>query len=425
MKSRVSIIIPVCNKSAYIRTCIQSIQGQSLKELEIICVDDESTDGSAEILEELGRSDPRIRLIRQKNQGPGAARNRGLEAATGEYVHFMDADDYYMSGMALERLYHAAVNAAIKIVGGLFYHDDAGCVSFQNIYGELAGQAEEGEKILYNRYQYDFYQYNFLYKREFLKSNHLGFPLRRIYEDPPFMVRAMTLAEEFCIVKEPFYCYRWSHARGVFSAAKAADLLDGLLENLNFSAEHGQKKLHRITCSRINEMYVSEILCGMKDDVRVLQRLLNLNEAVKWEWLEEKEAVQARMLKPLEILMNSIRTGSMAAEIANRRFLFPFQRVRAGSRIALYGAGLVGREYYDQLMLSEHCELVLWIDKNAEQIHRDDYDIRGIHELHLVQWDYIVIALADLEIALAVWDDLLRMDVPKEKIVWSVMGNRR
>ena len=425
MKSKVSIVIPVYNKSVYIRNCMQSIQEQSLKELEIICVDDESTDGSTEILEEFGRADPRIRLIRQKNQGPGAARNRGLEAAAGEYVHFMDADDYYMSKTSLEHLYQAAVKASVQIMGGLFYHDDEGNVSPQNIYGNLADQVREGEKIPYIHYQYDFYQYNFLFNRRFLNENNLQFPLRRFYEDPPFMVRAMTLAKEFCIAKEPFYCYRWSHDKCIFTPAKAADLLDGLIENMKFSAEQELKKLHWRTYCRINEMYVSDILCGMKNDVGILQRLLNLNTVVRWDWIEEKEAVQSRLIKPLEILMKGICSESLTSGLTNRTFLFPFQKVKTQSRIALYGAGLVGKEYYDQLVCSGEYELVLWIDKNADHIYREDYEVKGMPELYSIQWDYLVIALADPDIALEFFDVLLGMGVPKEKLIWSVAGNWR
>ena len=90
---RVSVIIPMYNAESYIRQCIHSVISQTWDNLEILVIDDGSTDRSLEICEELGRIDGRIRILTQKNRGVSAARNRGMEAAVGEYVFFLDSDD--------------------------------------------------------------------------------------------------------------------------------------------------------------------------------------------------------------------------------------------------------------------------------------------------------------------------------------------
>ena len=90
---KLSIIIPVYNAEPYLRECLDSLLAQRLREIEILCVDDGSTDESPAILAEYAARDARIRLLRQKNLGAGAARNAGIEAAAGEYLFFMDADD--------------------------------------------------------------------------------------------------------------------------------------------------------------------------------------------------------------------------------------------------------------------------------------------------------------------------------------------
>ena len=92
---KVSVIIPVYNAEKYLRQCLDSVLGQSLKELEVICVDDGSTDSSREIIMEYANRDGRVKSLSQSNSGPGAARNLGLSVANGENVIFLDADDWF------------------------------------------------------------------------------------------------------------------------------------------------------------------------------------------------------------------------------------------------------------------------------------------------------------------------------------------
>ena len=105
---KVSVIVPVYNVDLYLVECLDSIINQTLKEIEIICVDDCSTDNSYMILEEYSKKDSRIKLIKHKeNRGLGPARNTGIENATGEYISFIDSDDY-VSLDFLENLYSTA-----------------------------------------------------------------------------------------------------------------------------------------------------------------------------------------------------------------------------------------------------------------------------------------------------------------------------
>lgn len=90
----VTIIIPIHNAEPHLRNCLRSIQQQTLVDIEIICINDGSTDGSSEIIQEAARSDQRIILIDQAQQGPGGARNSGLKTAMGRYIMFVDADDF-------------------------------------------------------------------------------------------------------------------------------------------------------------------------------------------------------------------------------------------------------------------------------------------------------------------------------------------
>ena len=110
----VSVIVPVYNVSPYLREALDSVINQTYKELEIIIVDDGSTDGSASIYEEYAASDPRIKLIHQANKGLSGARNTGLEHATGEFVSFIDSDDS-ISPMFIESLVNAMVSTSADV----------------------------------------------------------------------------------------------------------------------------------------------------------------------------------------------------------------------------------------------------------------------------------------------------------------------
>ena len=96
IKKIISIIIPVYNAENYLQECLDSIRKQSLTNLEIICIDDGSTDNSVSVIKNVMKKDFRIQLIEQTNQGAGIARNNGLKNATGKYVAFLDADDFFM-----------------------------------------------------------------------------------------------------------------------------------------------------------------------------------------------------------------------------------------------------------------------------------------------------------------------------------------
>ena len=102
--SKVSVIVPVYNSERWLGACLDSLLGQTLEDVEVICINDGSTDGSAAILSEYASRDGRVKTFAQENRGLGAARNRGIDAATGDYLHFMDADDEFAAPDALERL---------------------------------------------------------------------------------------------------------------------------------------------------------------------------------------------------------------------------------------------------------------------------------------------------------------------------------
>lgn len=105
---KVSVVIPVYNVENYLEECLDSIINQTLKDIEIICINDGSTDASIDILEKYAKADSRIQIFNQNNSGLSAARNRGIELSKGEFVYFIDSDDY-LDLNALKELYDLSV----------------------------------------------------------------------------------------------------------------------------------------------------------------------------------------------------------------------------------------------------------------------------------------------------------------------------
>ena len=127
---KISIILPVYDVEAYLEACLESLLAQTLQEIEIICVDDESPDNSLDILQHYAAKDERVKVLQQKNQGQGVARNNGFSASLGKYIYFMDSDDYLVHNDALERMYEEVIQNDLDFVSfnfkriGLLEEDD-------------------------------------------------------------------------------------------------------------------------------------------------------------------------------------------------------------------------------------------------------------------------------------------------------------
>lgn len=169
MESKVSIIIPVYNNEPYIEKCMESVRAQSYKQLEIIAIDDGSKDASGEILKRFAKEDSRIILIQQKNQGVALARNIGIRQATGEYITFIDGDDYIGKDYIYDMVKCAEENKAQMVVCGIKKVGENDTLLEEIIPGEYI-RFEREEWVfrisavaahLYQRHMWDDYQVSF------------------------------------------------------------------------------------------------------------------------------------------------------------------------------------------------------------------------------------------------------------------------
>ena len=203
---KVSVIVPAYNTEKFIRRCLHSLVRQSLKEIEIIVVNDGSTDSTAEKIREIAGFDRRVKVISQNNQKQGAARNRGMKAASGEYLGFVDSDDW-VNDNYFEKLYSAAkkydsdIALAVNVRVGngrtkkrLDIDREALALSLQERI-DISGQAANPCPT------------NKIYRHRWLLEHKIFYPEGVYCEDKLFTIRALYHANALAAVPGTFYCY--------------------------------------------------------------------------------------------------------------------------------------------------------------------------------------------------------------------------
>ena len=215
---KISVIMPVYNADDYIAQAIETVLGQTLTDFELICVDDGSTDKSVEIIKSYAKNDERIRLIEMSHIGVGTARNKGLLKSRGEYMIFLDADDFYEVTL-LEKLYNTAKENNLDIVATDFDLYDNKKARFikspeeehGNIYasGTVASKNEFPDFILQSTTGY---VWNKLFSSAFIKEKEILFsPELYVFEDVYFVCCALSLADRVSRVHETLVHHRIYH----------------------------------------------------------------------------------------------------------------------------------------------------------------------------------------------------------------------
>ena len=231
---KVSIIVPVYNVEKYLKRCLDSLVNQTLKDIEIICINDGSTDGSLAILDEYVRNDDRIVVINQENSGLSVARNNGIGVAKGEYLGFVDSDDW-VSEDYFEKLYNSAIqnNAEIAVGGIIRLHrfnrrkfltfDKEIVTSDINLKFELCDMPEKS------------YVWNKIYKSSKLKEIGLKFEEGIVFEDCIFTPQALFYFDKMVTVPDAYYFY-WRRSDSI---VKQKD--EKTLANMAYAHDKAQK----------------------------------------------------------------------------------------------------------------------------------------------------------------------------------------
>lgn len=296
---KISVIIPVYNTELYLKQCMDSVLGQTLKEIEVICINDGSTDNSLQILTEYKRKDDRIVILNQRNSGAAVARNKGLKIAKGIYIAFMDPDDYYPNKEVLNDLYKVACDTNALIVGGSLSLDRNGNICELKYETKDERVFSEEGFLEYEKYQYDFYYQRFIYYKKLLDENRINFPLYRRGQDIKFFVKAMIAAKKFYAINKATYCYRvgykkinWGNNSIAIDAIKATSDIIEIARSNNLN-----KLLNRCILRLLR--YANDILNSNNsiDVLEILNNKIKQNENINNDEIKNKKNILLTKIK--------------------------------------------------------------------------------------------------------------------------------
>lgn len=262
----ISVIIPIYNSDKYLSECIDSVLMQSLKNIEIICINDGSTDNTKIILEEYLKKDKRIQVINQENEGVSVARNKGIKKAKGEFLFFLDSDDYLPDEKVFEDLYLKAKENDILICGGGFSALINGIVE-----DEFEGSArkyrfEQEGVVSFRDYQYDYGWVRFIYNRRFVLESGIEMPSLKFFEDPVWFAQIMHKAGKFYALKRTSYCYRIGHKSTWLSYERTRDAVKGVYINIAFAKKHSYDDLISLEIERLENDFAGFIASYLENE---------------------------------------------------------------------------------------------------------------------------------------------------------------
>jgi len=264
---KVSVIIPVYNREKYLKQCLDSVINQTLQNIEIICINDGSTDKSLEILNEYRKKDGRIKIIDQKNQGAGLARNNGLKIAKGEYIGFVDSDDWIDLNF-YETLFTEAKKYGADLARTLYVYEFQKHSKEDNINKTILEKKSKGELLNVN--EHSVVIWNAIYKRELLQKNNIYFDKLQGVVDVPFTARATYYSKKTIPVTGTYYHYRKEvgNRLTIFNRKRIEQMLKANKITLDFinSVKYGNKADYLVAFKRVMWRYDENFGRSLKMD---------------------------------------------------------------------------------------------------------------------------------------------------------------
>lgn len=296
-KPKVSIIVPVYNVEKYLDRCVKSLLNQTLKDIEIIMVDDGSPDNCPAMCDEYARQDERIKVVHKQNAGLGYARNSGLEIATGEYVAFVDSDDYVELDM-YEKLYHAVKTYQVGMVLCGFHRDKQGVRT-----NGLVANMPQKEKVIdahmdyitnivgqlpsvYYGMFYGYAVWNILFSNDVIMKYKIRFKSERVYlsEDILFQIEYASKIQKVLLYPAPLYNYclnsgslttNYDPKRYDKAVVLYGKLKDELVE-LNVKIDNFELRTQRMLLTKTLYCICDAMKClGIKDACSEVKKILN------------------------------------------------------------------------------------------------------------------------------------------------------
>lgn len=256
---KVSVIVPVYNTEPYLRRCLDALVNQTLEDIEIVVVNDGSTDHSLDILQEYEKRYPsKIKLLTKENGGQATARNMGIRCCTGEYIGFADSDDYVDTYM-YEKMYSLAKQKDADLVECHYHY-------LQETEGKLIELKTRGNIREYKNQKDMFIDpqvspWNKLYRREALTESGITFPEGLIYEDTAFYIKTISAIKRTVYLDEHlvYYFLRGNSTMNANKSRKVADIFAVLQDILDYYRSH---QLYEEYANELEYFCVKILLCS-------------------------------------------------------------------------------------------------------------------------------------------------------------------
>lgn len=311
---KISVIIPIYNGEKYLEKTLSSVCSQSLKEIEIICIDDGSTDNSYAIVNEFAEHDSRIKVLRQENAGSGIARNYGITVAKGTFIAFMDCDDLYPNEDTLRKMYKAAVRNHAVICGGSLMKlqgdtiiDDPECFEPEYTF-------KQNGFVNYADYQFDYGYWRFIYRKDFIKQHNVLLPDYLRQQDPPFFIKAMTEAKKFYALKEATYVYRVSHKEIKWNERKVIDMFKSISDSMDIASENHMDRLYCALCNHLNTWTFQRAVASTLKSIKVQEIVVKVLKKIDYNILIQN-GVQYHIAELYNSLFQSIDSKKIVSVI--------------------------------------------------------------------------------------------------------------
>lgn len=277
MNKLVSLIIPVYNVERYIRKCLDSVENQDYTPLQVIIVNDGSTDGSRTICEQYVEKNNGWQLINQDNQGLSSARNSGLEYAKGDYIAFLDSDDW-IDSISISTLVNASIQYDAEIVEmGVVWkyplYEKVDAVNVDCVFN----MHEAMEGYLLQTQPIHSCVWNKLYKKELFEK--LRFAIGRLHEDGFFTYQAIYLCTKYVALNYAGYYYRQNREGSIMNAAvkpkNITDVMDMMEERMEFFRKKDEPKLYDMAAAYYYRTILTNYVTCIKiiDDINLANKL--------------------------------------------------------------------------------------------------------------------------------------------------------
>lgn len=380
----ISVIVPVYNAELYLEECILSILRQSYQNLQIIVINDGSTDNSGEICDNFAKLDNRIEVFHIENKGSVYARKYGLEKAKGVFIGFVDADDYIEVNMYKQLVENILQTGADFVNSGFWEEKELKNETTCNIsFTEKVIELEEDKDRIETIIQYVINAkkgreisnnlWNKLFRKELIKKNFLSLSDEQQYgEDLLCLCKCIIESKKISLCEAALYHYR----------------------------------IKEISLSHLaNEKFFFE-------QIKLMACLIK-----EFEDKEYYEQVKENLFGYV-----TQKTISTLENVSKKKIRIPFFYIENteflyGKKIVIYGAGAVGQDYYLQLKKEKKCHIVQWVDSYSEKYSFDYAKIVKITDVN-EDYDYIIIAVEEKMVADEIKEILYKYHIDKSKILW-------